>query len=550
MLKGNCFLRKSGDWGGGLILCVFVVGGFYRINNTVTFTDQELLTRYVRERSESAFTQVVERHVDLVYSTALRLVAGETTLADDITQKVFTDLATKAASIARVASLAGWLHTHTRFIALSAIRSERRRRTREHEAAAMHEPNATPELDWARLRPVLDEAVDALRPADRDAIVMRYFQNKSHREVGDALGLSENTARMRIERGLEKLQAHFVRRGITVSSAIIATTISAHSVSAAPIGLGARIAGHSLAGTAAGAGSLGWHILSMSTKTKIILAALATALLASIPITLQQTAMARLDGNVATLEKDNAALKKALGDARAQWRAATVQLKNDAGLVFTTNPASVNLGGGISPSVRVDLATVSRLNFQAFQSDSFKLTNEAISLLGLTPTEAQQMQSVLDDLKKSILAHNLSVLRPRAPDDTSNSQINSFFKQHSGQRTSYQIPSYTDEETAALQQSFLDNSKSILGDDRAKIFVDKAQLGSQQIPGSGGGTAIAFVDGTTPDGKPMTWWMVQYLSKGTSGGGATYFGDGNEAVPQRLEGLFEGIKDNQATPAP
>ena len=245
-------------------------------------TDQELLQRYALRHDEPAFAVVVERQVDLVYSVALRLLAGDSPLAEDVTQKVFADLAAKAAGVARVGSVAGWLHTHTRFVSLTAIRGERRRQQREQEAAIMHHPEPVPEFDWERLRPLLDAAVGELRTVDRDAIVMRFFQNKSHREVGEALGLSENTARMRIERALEKLQAIFARRGLTVSSMAMALAISGNSVQAAPAGLGEEVAGALVKHAVAPIGPIQilLRIISMNTKTKIIVAALFIAIMA------------------------------------------------------------------------------------------------------------------------------------------------------------------------------------------------------------------------------------------------------------------------------
>jgi RNA polymerase sigma factor (sigma-70 family) len=270
-------------------LCVFSFGGFYIINAAMNPTDQELLRQYAQGPSESAFTAVVERHVNLVYSAALRLTAGDAALAEDITQKVFTDLAHKAATVARAASVAGWLHTHTRFISLTAIRGERRRRIREQEAFAMHDPNNTPEINWSQLRPLLDEAVGELRPVDRDAVILRFFENKSHREVGETLGLNENAARMKIERALEKLQTHFVRRGVTVSSAVIATAMSANSVQAAPVGLGSKVAGASLVKSAGAVGFVQaiWSSCFMSTTAKVITTAVIAALIASMLLTIE-----------------------------------------------------------------------------------------------------------------------------------------------------------------------------------------------------------------------------------------------------------------------
>ncbi len=251
----------------------------------VTDSDQTLLLRYAQTRDEVAFAEVVERHLNLVYSTAKRVVQGDTALAEDVTQKVFADLAGQAAVAARATSVGGWLHTCTRFAALSAIRGESRRRAREQEATLMNEPSRIPETDWEQLRPLLDEAVGRLRPRDRDVVVMRFFEGKSHREVAEALGLNENAARMRVKRALEKLRKCFVRRGMAMSGVAVAEMISANSVQAAPAGLGAKVVGSSLASAAAvGAGHWAWSIFLMSTRQKIAIAIIAFATLTAIPL--------------------------------------------------------------------------------------------------------------------------------------------------------------------------------------------------------------------------------------------------------------------------
>src|SRR5580765_482104 len=126
--------------------------------------DGELLRRYAQSRSEESFGELVQRHLDLVYSAALRQVNGDTHLAQDVAQSVFADLARKAASLADRSALTGWLYTSTHFAAAKAVRTERRRQAREQEAHIMkellYEPG--PDLDWQQLRPVLDAAMHEL----------------------------------------------------------------------------------------------------------------------------------------------------------------------------------------------------------------------------------------------------------------------------------------------------------------------------------------------------------------------------------------------------
>ncbi|HTB61965.1 MAG TPA: sigma-70 family RNA polymerase sigma factor [Opitutales bacterium] len=210
--------------------------------------DSELLLRYARRGDETAFAEVVRRHVNLVYASAVRLLNGDAALAEDVTQTVFTDLAAKAKQLGGHASVAGWLHTSVRYAASSAIRSEQRRRAHEQEASAMSEiMTMNPEIHWAQLRPLIDEAVGQLRDAERNALLLRFFEDKSHREVGQALGLSENAARMKIERGLDKLRGYFARHGVKASAALFAATLGAQAATVpAPPAFAASVASKSL----------------------------------------------------------------------------------------------------------------------------------------------------------------------------------------------------------------------------------------------------------------------------------------------------------------
>jgi RNA polymerase sigma factor (sigma-70 family) len=233
-------------------------------------SDPELLARFARSRSEDAFAELVRRHVNLVYSAALRQVGGDGHLAQDVAQTVFSDLARKAPALVHRATLTGWLYTSARFAAAKTVRSEHRRRDREEQF--MREPNDTaPEADWEQLRPVLDEVMHQLQETDREAILLRYFENRPFAEIGARCGLNENAARMRVERALEKLRNLLARRGVTTAAAL-ASVISAHAVQVAPVSLAATLATTSLAG--AGTGMLTfWNIMNM-TKLKLGIGAL------------------------------------------------------------------------------------------------------------------------------------------------------------------------------------------------------------------------------------------------------------------------------------
>src|SRR5258708_23316989 len=163
--------------------------------------DTELLRRYAEERSESAFAQLVNEHLNLVYSAALRETHGDTALAEDVSQAVVTELARKSPTLLGHPSLAGWLYTTVRHLAANQRRADHRRRSREEEAQSMNEllSEDAPDQAWQQIRPVLDDALHELHEADRTAVVLRFLENRSLREAGTALGLQQNAARMRVD---------------------------------------------------------------------------------------------------------------------------------------------------------------------------------------------------------------------------------------------------------------------------------------------------------------------------------------------------------------
>jgi RNA polymerase sigma factor (sigma-70 family) len=219
--------------------------------------DAELLRQFTRNRSEAAFATLVERHLALVYSAALRHTADPQS-AQDIAQAVFLILARKAGSLGRNPALAGWLYHTARLTAANWRRAETRRIHREQEAymEAARE-TAAPDAAWRELAPLLDEAMGRLSAADRDALVLRYFQNQSLAAVGGALGLGERAAQKRVARALEKLRGLFARRGVRLPLTLIAGAMSAYSAQAAPAGLAKMIATAAVApGAAAGTATL------------------------------------------------------------------------------------------------------------------------------------------------------------------------------------------------------------------------------------------------------------------------------------------------------
>lgn len=239
--------------------------------------DAELLRRYVDKRDQAAFAELVQRYLGLVYHAALRQLGGEGHAAEDVAQRVFTLLARKAPGLRGHATLAGWLHTTTRFAAGEVMRTERRRRAREQEAFTMHgnpttDSGSANDAAWRDLRPVIDEALGELDAPDREAVLLRYFADLPHAQIGARLAISENAARMRVERALEKLHARLARRGVTSTAAALGVVL-ANQVGAItlPVGMAASVTSAALAGSvAAGAAATTAGIFGFMSTAKIV----------------------------------------------------------------------------------------------------------------------------------------------------------------------------------------------------------------------------------------------------------------------------------------
>lgn len=306
-------------------------------------SDAELLSQYSRHGVDAAFAEIVRRYLGIVYHAALRQLAGDAHAAEDVAQKVFALLARKAGSLASHTALAGWLHTTTRLVARETIRAERRRRTREQEAAFMQQLSTHDQADPEQLRAVLDDAIGELNERDRETVLLRFFAGLRLTELGARLGLSENSARMRVERALERLQRSLARRGVTSAGGALAVAL-ANQTAAVPAGLVQSVTSVALA---APAPALGAAILaSMSTSTFKIVTAAAVGLVATGLATREVHAhrMRTADVEFAQIElqQERARLRLAAQRAtaaEAQLAAAVRPLVADRSVAATDNPA-------------------------------------------------------------------------------------------------------------------------------------------------------------------------------------------------------------------
>jgi RNA polymerase sigma factor (sigma-70 family) len=229
--------------------------------------DRALLEDYRTRRSQSAFTQLAERHVPLVYSTALR-ITGQPAMAEDIAQAVFISLARRAAFVRDPAALPGWLYQTTCHIAYNTLRAEKRRRGHETAAMQISDLFNDSRSAWEHLAPLLDEAMARLSAADQNIVVQRFFEGRSLREVGEKLGLSDDAAQKRVHRAVEKLREYFVKNGVVVPAAVLAPVLAEHAIHSAPAHLAPKISTAVYATSGAG-GSVLFKLLILMSEIKI-----------------------------------------------------------------------------------------------------------------------------------------------------------------------------------------------------------------------------------------------------------------------------------------
>ncbi|MDB6112187.1 MAG: polymerase, sigma-24 subunit, subfamily [Pedosphaera sp.] len=306
----------------------------------MTADDLDLLGQFAREQSQDAFTALVNRHLNLVYSAALRQVRSAH-LAEEVSQAVFTNLAQNAAKLSPDTILTAWLYQVTRHTAIGVVRSEARRQAREQIAFQMSEMSDTP-ADWTHIEPLLDEAMATLDDPDRAAILLRYFENKSLREVGEALGSSEDAAQKRVSRAVERLREFFSKHKIPVGASGLVALASANAIQAAPVGLATTVAtGAVLAAAATIPAATAITIsktivIAMTTTQKIVITAVvAGAIVAGV---YQAQQISKLRGQVQA-SKQSDEQQAALSNQLQELRRERDQAKSQATALVSENAA-------------------------------------------------------------------------------------------------------------------------------------------------------------------------------------------------------------------
>ncbi|HEU5077807.1 MAG TPA: RNA polymerase sigma factor [Opitutaceae bacterium] len=290
--------------------------------------DAELLSRYVRTRDEAAFAELVHRHLNQVHAAALRRVGYDTHLAADVSQRVFIALAQQARWLLHHPTLAGWLHTTTRHQAANAVRAEQRRKARESEAHNMYQKTGTlpiEDIDWKIAGPAMEAALDQLNERDRRAVLMRFAEGKSFAATGSSLELSEDAARMRVDRALHKVRSHLASRGIVSTAALLGSALASQAAVQAPVHLAKAIHQAAL-NTASVLVPSTATIIQFMTTTKLAanLTAAALIILATGTATLETRAALRSKASLESLTAETSELTESLAqlDATARTKAA------------------------------------------------------------------------------------------------------------------------------------------------------------------------------------------------------------------------------------
>jgi len=344
--------------------------------------DMALVQEYAQSNSEHAFASLVSRHVNLVYSVALRQV-GDPHLAEEITQSTFIILAQKAKSLSPKTILSGWVCRTARYVSAHALRNQRRRQFREQEAQMQTILNEAEPGVWNQIAPLLDEALNCLGEKEHDAVVLRFFDGKELKHVGAAMGTTEDAARMRVNRGLEKLREFFTKRGVTLSASAIAGAVAANSVQAAPAELAATITAAALSGTAITTTAVitATKTVAMTTLQKTIVCATA-AVLAGAGIH-QARQAAQLREQVQTLQQQQAPLVQQVEELQGERDAATNRLASLAESIANIKTNNSELLG-----LRGELALL--------KQRSTEMSNElarAANQWGLSPEEMPPVSS-------------------------------------------------------------------------------------------------------------------------------------------------------------
>jgi len=444
---------------------------------TETVLDNELVRDYAAKGSESAFGALVRRHVDLVFATGFRLT-GDAALAEEITQNVFISLARKAPALIGYETLAGWLHRSTVLETKARVRSELRRRQREQTAFEISNIEREGGSSFSALLPLLDEALLNLQENDRLALVMRFLEEKSLREVGEILGVEEDAARKRVSRALDRVGDFYRKRGFSLATAGGAPALMAASTHAAPVALAAKAAAAGIsAGPAVGIfHSIAGHFMKL-TKTQTAAACLC---LAAVPLVWQHfasNAVARqssaLDAETAQAEQQAGRLESEIARIVGVTDKSRTANSNSSLLLHNLHTQMADASARphyhwdeASPYARLPKSSLNNgIGLWAFQDHHGKLTSQITALLQMTGTEILKVEGAVHQLLDNYYTlekEGMKQVEPNADDLKGG---------HAADQTRVFDVAYPgSNQMAQLQQNFYNQINSILGDERTGIF--------------------------------------------------------------------------------
>jgi RNA polymerase sigma factor (sigma-70 family) len=356
-------------------------------------TDQQLLRDYADHGSETAFAELVRRHVDFVYSAALRMVRAAH-LAEDVTQGVFVALAQNTRQLTDRAVLSGWLHLTARNLAANAVRADVRRRAREQEAAAMNQLlSAESDVAWEQIAPHLDAALGELSEPDHEAVLLRYFEKKSAPEMAGILGISEEAAQKRVSRAVERLREFFSKRNVAIGASGLAVLISANAVQSAPVGLAMAISSAAavLAGTTVSTSTaiVATKVIAMTTLQKTLVTATVAVLAGAGIYEARQAAQLREQNQ--TLQQQQAPLTAQVQRLQTNYADATNRL---AGLLAENARSKSNSNEAELLKLRSEVTHLKQMQSKEVTEDPF--TKSVLALTARAMELNQHLQQMPD----------------------------------------------------------------------------------------------------------------------------------------------------------
>jgi RNA polymerase sigma factor (sigma-70 family) len=407
--------------------------------------DGELLRRYVHEHSQQAFAELVDRHLNVVYAAAWRQI-GEAHGARDIVQIAFAALAQQAQELCPRPSVLSWLYTTVHRRAANAKRGEWRRQNREREAMTTGDLPAWSgrEPQWVHLRPVLDEAMHDLPEDDREAVLLRFFQGLSYPELANPLGVSEDGARKKVDRALDRLRGALAKRGITSTAAALATALSAQPPVAAPAGLAALILG----GASGAAATTAIALVMSTTQKTLVVAALAAALTVAM---YEFRATGRQHEEIVSLQNALSLSEKREAALRAE-RLALLRQTPPATDAIPEKPATPPAVVAQSPAPPLR-GMLLRSAMVAIMKDQTSLSGSFVEKLGLSEAEQASFLSEINRTREKL--NQLAVSHATIAEGPAGSVV----------ITVQQFP-----EGQAVFDEFMSNMRGLLGDTRARTF--------------------------------------------------------------------------------